>query len=104
MLRINFGSQGQTIMQQRGNLLFVKWHDKRDVAFLSRNVSPEEPSWTVQCKKNGRNIDIQKPCVLNVYTANMGGVDRAEISANSVVLHYAKCSASSSIKVKTLEH
>ena len=26
---------GQMITQQRGNLLFVKWHDKRDVAFLS---------------------------------------------------------------------
>ena len=65
---------GQTITRQRGNLLFVKWHDKRDVAFLSTNVSPEEPSRTVQHKKNGRNIDIQKPGVSDVYTANMGGV------------------------------
>lgn len=66
------------ITGQRGNLLFVKWHDKRDMAFLSTNVSPEEPSRTVQRKKNGRNIDIQKPCVSDVYTANMGGVDRAD--------------------------
>ncbi|KAL9978523.1 hypothetical protein ACROYT_G016049 [Oculina patagonica] len=69
---------GQTITRQRGSLLFTKWHDKRDVAFLSTNVSPEEPSRTVQRKKNGRNIEIQKPRVSDVYTANMGGVDRAD--------------------------
>jgi len=48
------------------------------VAFLSTNVSPEEPSRTVHHKKNGRNIDIQKRRVSDVYTANMGGVDRAD--------------------------
>ena len=69
---------GQTITQQRGSLKFTKWHDKRDVAFLSTNVSPEEPSRTVQRKKNGRNIDVQKPHVSDVYTANMERVDRAD--------------------------
>lgn len=69
---------GQTITRQRGSLLFTKWHDKRDVAFLSTNVSPDEPSRTVQRRKNGRNFDIQKPRVSDVYTANMGGVDRAD--------------------------
>ena len=68
---------GQTITQQRGNLLFTKWHDKRDVAFLLSNVSPEEPLRTVQHQKRGRDIDIQKPQVSDVYTANMGGVDGA---------------------------
>ena len=42
-------------------LLFTKWHDKQDVAFLSSNVSPEEPSRAAQRRKRGRNIDIQKP-------------------------------------------
>lgn len=69
---------GQTIARQRRNLLFTKWHDKQDVALLTTNVSPEEPSWTMQHKKNGRNIDIQKPRVSDVYTANMGGVDRID--------------------------
>ena len=32
----------------------------------------------MQPKKNGRNIDIQKPRVSDVYTANMGGVDRTD--------------------------
>lgn len=31
------------------------------MAFLSSNVSPEEPSRVVQRRKRGRNIDIQKP-------------------------------------------
>ena len=66
------------ITQQRGNLLFVKWHDKRDVAFLSTNVLPEEPSRTVQRKKNGRDIYIQKPFVSDIQTANMGVVDHAD--------------------------
>jgi len=32
----------------------------------------------VQRKKNGREITIQKPLVADTYTANMGGVDRAD--------------------------
>ena len=70
--------RGQTVTRQRGSLLFTKWHNKRDVDFLSTNVLPEEPSRNVQCKKRGRNIAIQKPCVSDVYTANMDGVDRAD--------------------------
>ena len=69
---------GQTVVRQRGSLLFTKWHNKRDVAFLSTNVSPEGPSQTVQRKKNRRNVEIQKPCVSDVYTANMAGVDCAD--------------------------
>ena len=69
---------GETITRLKGDLLFTKWHEKRDVAFLSTNVSPEEPSRTVQRRKNGRNFDIQKPRVSDVYTVNMGGVDRAD--------------------------
>ena len=44
-------------------LLFTKWHDKQDVAFLSSNVSPEEPSRAAQRRKRGINIIIQKPWV-----------------------------------------
>ena len=31
-------------------LLFTKWHDKQDVAFLSSNVSSEEPSRAAQLR------------------------------------------------------
>ncbi len=66
------------ITQQRKSLMFTKWHGKRVVAFLLTNVSPEEPSRTVQCKKNGRNIQTEKLRVSDVYTANMGGVDHID--------------------------
>ena len=29
-------------------------------------------------EKNERNFDIQKLCMSNVYTTNMGGIDRAD--------------------------
>ena len=70
--------QGEKVSAQRGKIIFTKWHDKRDVSFLSTNVLPSEPSRLVPRKKNGRNIQIEKPRVADVYTADMGGVDRAD--------------------------
>ena len=70
--------QGEIVKAQRGHLLFTKWHDKQDVAFLSTNISPTAPTQPVQRKKKGREITIQKPLVADTYTANMGGVDRAD--------------------------
>ena len=70
--------QGEMVRAQRGHLLFTKWHDKQDVSFLSTNISPNEPSRPVQRKKNGREITIQKLRVADLYTAQMGGVDRAD--------------------------
>ena len=70
--------QGEKVSAQRGKLIFTKWHDKRDISFLSRNVLPSKPSRLVARKKTGRNIHIEKPCVPDVYTADMGGVDRAD--------------------------
>ena len=70
--------QGEKVSAQRGKIIFTKWHDKRDISFLSSNVLPSEPSRLVPRKKNGRNIQIEKPRVADVYTADMGGVDRAD--------------------------
>ena len=69
---------GQLVQAQKGNIVFTKWHDKRDVAFLATNVSPGEASRTVQRKEKRKEIEIVKPRVSDVYTANMGGVDRAD--------------------------
>lgn len=69
--------QGEKVYAQRGKLVFTKWHKKRDVSFLSTNVLPSEAPCIVQRRKNGWNINIKKPHVANVYTANMGGVDCA---------------------------
>lgn len=69
--------QGERVSAQRNQLVFTKWHDKRDISFLSTNVLPSEPARVVQRRRNGRNFDIEKPRVADVYTAYMGGVDRA---------------------------
>ena len=63
---------------QCGQLVFTKWHDKRDVAFRSTYVFPDEPSRPVPRIHNRQNVNIAKPRVSDVYTAHMGGVDRAD--------------------------
>ena len=63
---------------QCSQLVFTKWHDKRDVAFRSTNVSPDESSRPVPRIHNRQNVNIEKPRVSDVYTAHMGGVDRAD--------------------------
>ena len=63
---------------QCGQLVFTKWHNKRDVAFLSTNVSPDESSRPVSGIHNRQNVNIEKPRVSDDYTAHMGGVDRAD--------------------------
>ena len=70
--------QGETVQAQRGNLMFTKWHDKRDVSFLSTNVSPLDAGRQVQRTVRGENVNITKPKVADVYTASMGGVDQAD--------------------------
>ena len=70
--------QGEKVSAQRGKLVFTKWHDKRDISFLSTNVLPIEPSNVVPGQRNGRNFNIEKPRVADVYTSHMGGVDRAD--------------------------
>ena len=70
--------QGEKVCAQRGKVVFTKWHDKRDISFLSTNVLPSEPSRAVQRRRNGRNFNIDKPRVADVYTSYMGGVDRAD--------------------------
>ena len=44
---------------QRRQLVFTKWHDKRDVAFLSTNVSPDKPSRLVPRIRNRQNVNIE---------------------------------------------
>ena len=70
--------QGEIIQRQRGKLLYTKWHDKKDVTFLSTNVCPTEPARQVKRKVRGQEIFIDKPKVANVYTSKMGGVDRSD--------------------------
>ena len=70
--------QGEKVRAQRDKLVFTKWHDKRDISFLSTNVLPSEPARVVPRQRHGRNFNIEKPRVADVYTSHMGGVDRAD--------------------------
>ena len=57
---------------------FYKMANKRDVAFLSTNVSPNELPQIVQRIQNGQNVQIKKPHVSDLNMKSMGGVDRAD--------------------------
>ena len=35
--------KGEKVVAQKGNLVFTKWHDKRDVSVLSTNCDPLGP-------------------------------------------------------------
>lgn len=69
---------GELVQAQKGKILFTKWHDKRDVTFLSTNISPDQPSRTVERTIRGKTEQIVKPLVSDIYTKYMGGVDRAD--------------------------
>ena len=75
LVRQKLTRPGQLVQAQKGNIVFTKWHDKRDVAFLATNVSLGEASHTVHQKEKSKEIEIVKPRISDVYTANMGGVD-----------------------------
>ena len=64
---------GEKVVRQKGNLVFTKWHDKRDVCILSTNCSPIEPDFVVQ--RRGQNVNVSKPAVVGLYNSHMGGVD-----------------------------
>ena len=63
----------EMVCQQWAKLLFTKWHDKRDISFLSTNVSTGTVMW------KGRSKDSNSKTALeSLYTLNMGGVDQAD--------------------------
>ena len=59
-------------------MLFTKWHDKKDVTYLSTNVSPLDAGREVERNVRGQSTTIIKPKVADVYTASMGGVDHSD--------------------------
>ena len=66
---------GETLHSQKGNLLFTKWHDKRDVNILSTNVDPFTPPVLKQKrKKHGEVEEVEKPYCVEQYNKHMGGV------------------------------
>ena len=66
---------GQKVISQKGNVMFTKWNDNRDVSILSTNRNPLAADIVVN-----RNNDQQvtKPAVVDMYNKNMGRVDLAD--------------------------
>ena len=65
---------GEKVVSQKGNVVFTKWHDKRDVSLISTNCSP----LAVDVVVSRRNQDVSKPAVVDKYNKHMGGVDLAD--------------------------
>ena len=53
---------------QKQNIVFTKWHDKRDVSLISTNVNPLDADVVTQ----RRDRQIRKPPVVVLYNSNMG--------------------------------
>lgn len=66
--------QGQKLVHQKGNVVFTRWHDKRDVSIISSNCSP----LAIDLVVNKQNQQISKPAVVDHYNKHMGGVDFAD--------------------------
>ncbi|KAK3735838.1 hypothetical protein QZH41_007478 [Actinostola sp. cb2023] len=70
---------GETLCSQKSELLYTKWHDKRDVNVLATNVDPlDPPVVTERRKKTGEVNRVEKPKAIVMYNAYMGGVDHAD--------------------------
>ena len=69
----------KTLTSQKGNLLYTKWHDKRDVNILSTNIDPLTPPVVKERrKKNGEVEEVEKPYCIEQYNKYMGGVDHSD--------------------------
>ena len=80
--------KGETITTQKGNLVFVKWHDKHDVNVLFNNSSPLEAPVVIEKRsKNGETTRVEKPNAIDMYNKNMGGVDRADQVQVHLLVH-----------------
>ena len=71
--------EGDMICEQKGNLVYTKWHDKRDVNILSTNFDPLSPKTVKERRnKNGDVVRVEKPGCVDLYNTHMGGVDRSD--------------------------
>lgn len=78
---------GQKLVRQKGNVVFTKWHDKRDVYVISSNLSPLAEDSVV----SRRNQQVSKPAVVELYNKHMGGVDLADQLRNYYSLGRSSC-------------
>lgn len=71
---------GDTICEQKSNMVFLKWHDKKDVNIRSTNVDPLDPPVVKERrKKDGEITRVVKPKAIVMYNEHMGGVTQYAI-------------------------
>ena len=71
--------EGDMICEQKGNLVYTKWHDKRNVNILSTNFDPLSPKTVKERRKKNRDVvRVEKPGCVDLYNTHMGGVDRSD--------------------------
>ena len=71
--------EGKMICEQKGNLVYTIWQDKRDVNILSTNFYPLSPKTVKERRKrNGDVVRVEKPACVDLYNNSMGGVDRSD--------------------------
>lgn len=69
--------QGEGIFRRRGNLLALKYHDKRDIHMLT-SIHQAQIALTDKHDKEG--VPITKPVAIMDYIKKMGGVDLSDQS------------------------
>ena len=81
-------TEGERVTVQKGNLVFTKWHDKRDVSILSSNCDPlDPPEVRTRRAREGEVVHTEKPVYIAMYNQFMGGVDHA----NQLHSYYSTC-------------
>ena len=67
--------KGETAARKNGNVVVLKWQDKREVLMLSTLHAGHVTAGT---KRNRRGKQIKKPDCVFAYNAHMRGVDRLD--------------------------
>ena len=71
--------EGEMICEQKGNLVYTKWHDKRNVNILLTNFDPLAPKTVKERRKRNEDVvRVEKPVCVDLYNNSMGGVDRSD--------------------------
>ena len=70
--------QGDMVRAQKGDLLAVKWRDKRIVNFISTAEQATSVVEVTRRHRDGTQHQVQAPEVVREYNNNMNGVDHAD--------------------------
>ena len=69
---------GGSKYQQRGNLVFTTWCDRKLVYIMSTNVSPTSTTTVKHQNKEGHVKIVTYSLSIQLYNSYMGGVDRVD--------------------------